>query len=60
MQQKVTRMYCHPAGEFKFQDHFAINISTWTPSELGKLCVEIELRILGLKTKSPAAFAAGL
>jgi hypothetical protein len=45
-------MYDHPAGEFKFKDHHTISVSPCTPSELGELCDEIELRIFGLSEGS--------
>jgi hypothetical protein len=48
MPQNITRTHYHPAGEFNFKDHHAISISPCTPSELGALCDEIELRNLSL------------
>jgi hypothetical protein len=48
MPQKGTERNHHPAGEFKFVDHCTISISPFTPSELGVLCDEIELRNLRL------------
>ncbi len=47
MPLKFIRIHYHPAGEFKFEDHHSISISPCTPSELGALCDEIELRNLG-------------
>ena len=44
---KIIRMHYHLAGELKFGGTHSISISPRTPSELGGLCDEIELRNLG-------------